>query len=108
MNYGFGNVFRSVPDKIPNELFEDIISGDNIRIERIISYGHTSPASGWYDQNENEWVILLKGEAKIEIENEELIHLLGGSYLNIPSHTKHKVVWTKPDMETIWLAIHYK
>ena len=97
-----------VPEDIVNELFEDLVTGDNVRIERIVSYGHSSPESDWYDQSENEWVIVLKGEARIEFQDQESAHLVCGGYLNILAHTKHKVAWTKPNTETIWLAVHYK
>lgn len=108
MNQLTKNIFALIPDVLSNELFENIVSGDNLRIERIISKGHASPQSGWYDQDEHEWVIVLKGEAKIEYENQAPVHLVSGSYLNIAAHTKHKVSWTDPDTETIWLAIYYK
>lgn len=107
MSISISNIFELVPADISDELFENIVSSASMRIERIISKGHASPASGWYDQDEHEWVIVLKGEAKIEIENQALVHLVSGSYLNIPAHTRHKVSWTAPDTETIWLAIYY-
>ena len=102
------NLFESLPEDISNEIFSELVRGDNIKIERIVSKGHRSPASGWYDQTENEWVAVLKGEAKIMFENGEKVHLIAGSHLTIPAHTKHKVTWTTPDIETIWLAVHYK
>ncbi len=102
------NLFESLPEDISNEIFSELVRGDNIKIERIVSKGHSSPASGWYDQAEHEWVAVLKGEAKIAFENGEEVHLIAGSHLTIPAHTKHKVTWTTPDTETIWLAVHYK
>lgn len=108
MSASISNIFELVPDDISNELFETIVSSENVRIERIISKGHASPASGWYDQDEHEWVIVLKGEAKIEIENQATVYLVSGSYLNISAHTRHKVSWTEPDTETIWLAVYYR
>ena len=107
MSISISNIFELVPADISDELLENIVSSASMRIERIISKGHASPASGWYDQDEHEWVIVLKGEAKIEIANQALVHLVSGSYLNIPAHTRHKVSWTDPDTETIWLAIYY-
>ena len=107
MNWLNSNIFDSTPDEISDELFENIVSGNHIKVERIISKGHSSPKSGWYDQTENEWVIVLEGEAIIELEHQAPVHLVKGSYLNILAHTRHKVSWTHPDMETIWLAIHY-
>ena len=100
------SIFGNIPQNIPEELFENIVSTKNIKIERIISKGHTSPSYGWYDQEENEWVILLEGEASIEFED-KTIHLKKGDYINIPSHQKHKVIKTSKNPPAIWLAIFY-
>lgn len=102
------NIFENIPVDISNELFENIVSAENIRIERIVSKGHVSPESGWYDQDEHEWVIVLKGEAEIEFENQGSVRLASGGHLNIPAHTRHKVAWTDPNTETLWLAVNYK
>lgn len=102
-----GNIFESLPEDINKEIASEVVRGNNFKIERIVSKGHSSPASGWYDQAENEWVAVLKGAARIAFENGEEVELSAGSYLNIPAHTKHKVTWTTPDMETVWLAVHY-
>ena len=101
------NIFEQIPENLKDELFEDIIKTDNLKIERIISYGQTSPKSGWYEQKENEWVIVLKGEAILSFESSDDIKLNAGDYISIPAFQKHKVSWTLPDAETIWLAIHY-
>jgi len=101
------NIFEQIPKNLQEEIFEDIIKTDKLKIERIISYGHTSPTSGWYEQKENEWVIILKGEAILSFENSNDVRLNIGDYLNIEAYTKHKVSWTLPNAETIWLAVHY-
>ena len=101
------NIFESIPEEISDEIFDLIIENDTVKIERIISQGHSSPESEWYDQESNEWVIVLRGEATILIENEGEKNLVPGSYLNIPAHQRHKVIWTKENTETVWLAIHY-
>ncbi|MFH2092604.1 MAG: cupin domain-containing protein [Pseudomonadota bacterium] len=102
------NIFESIPDNLNQELFEQILNHKNIRIEKIVSTGQSSPAQGWYDQEQNEWVIVLEGCAILAFENDQkTIQLEKGDFLNIPAHTKHKVVWTDPDNKTVWLAIHY-
>ncbi|NEO84152.1 MAG: cupin domain-containing protein [Spirulina sp. SIO3F2] len=102
------NIFASIPSEMNDEIFEVIAQNSVVKIERIISYGHRSPASGWYDQIQHEWVMVVQGTAILEFEGDEAVTLQAGDYLNIPAHTKHKVTWTTPDMETIWLAIHYE
>ena len=101
------NIFANIPSQIKEELFEDIISKDGLKIEKIVSKGHTTKEFEWYNQKSHEWVIVLKGEAVLEFEDAEDIRLKEGDYLNIPAFTKHRVSWTKPDVETIWLASHY-
>ena len=102
------NVFLGIPDDLPCELFESLIETDRVRIERIVSAGHASTKDFWYDQERNEWVILLRGGAGILFEeSDETIVLKPGDWLNIPAHRKHRVEWTDPKEKTIWLAVHY-
>lgn len=101
------NIFKAIPDKLDEEVFEQLISSNTVKIERIISKGHSSPEQNWYDQENHEWVILLKGEAKLTFEDNREMHLKEGDYINIPAHTKHRVNWTPGDKETIWLAVQY-
>lgn len=101
------NIFDCIPENLDEEIFQQLVDGDNVRIERIISRGHSSPESGWYDQDRNEWVLVLKGEAVLLLEDEQTVNLKAGDFINIPAHKKHRVEWTDPDSETIWLAVHY-
>ncbi len=102
-----GNIFDSIPDNLDEEVFDLLLQNNQLKIERIISKGQSSPKSGWYNQDKNEWVIVLKGEAAISFEHDKDVNLKVGSYLDIPAYTKHKVIWTDPETETIWLAITY-
>jgi cupin 2 domain-containing protein len=101
------NLFDDIPDDLPQELFSELLKRENLRIERIVSCGHTSPESGWYDQNENEWVLVLKGYGVIEFDDGRLLTLDPGDHLDIPAHQRHRVRATKPDGVTIWLALFY-
>ncbi len=102
------NVFNGIPAEIPEEIVQEIFKAQKIRIERIISKGHTSPKDYWYDQDENEWVMVLRGRARLEFSDDRtLLELKEGDYLNIPSHKKHRIEWTEPENETIWLAVFY-
>lgn len=101
------NIFESIPDNLEEEIFEQLLQSEHVKIERIISKGHRSPESGWHNEEKNEWVIVLKGEAVISFENEIDVNLKAGSHINIPAHKRHKVSWTDPKTETIWLAVHY-
>ena len=101
------NIFDSVPSDLEEEVFQRLVDSNGIRIERIISKGHRSPESGWYDQDNNEWVMVLKGEAILLFDDETSVSLKAGDFINIAAHKKHRVEWTAPDVETIWLAVHY-
>ena len=103
-----GNLFADIPGALPDELFEELMADKGIKIERIVSKGHASPDGFWYDQSENEWVLVVQGAARLRIEGiEGAIELTAGTYTNLPAHVKHRVDWTKEDEETIWLAIFY-
>ncbi len=84
-----------------------LLSQSNVRIERIISQGHSTPDGEWYDQSENEWVIVLQGSSVLEYENHEQVTLHKGDYLYIPAHFKHRVISTTKHQQTIWLAIFW-
>jgi cupin 2 domain-containing protein len=101
------NIFECLPENLDKETVDLLATSDGIRIERIVSRGHASPAEGWYDQAHDEWVMVLRGAAILEVLNADDLHLTAGSHVNIPAHTRHKVKWTDPDCETIWLAVHY-
>ncbi len=101
------NIFDAIPKDLSAELFENLVENKNVKIERIISKGHSSPESGWYEQADNEWVMVLKGGAIITFDDGSSFTLKEGDYLEINSFQKHKVSWTEPDIETIWLAVHY-
>lgn len=101
------NIFEMMPELLVEEQFDEIVRGEQIRIERIVSQGHTSPVSGWYDQKENEWVVVLQGSGVIQFQDGDEVYLEAGDFLNILAHRKHKVIWTAPDKPTIWLAVFY-
>lgn len=101
------NLLNNIPDTLPDECFEELVSAGGVRVERIVSHGHTSPASGWYDQEENEWVLVLQGAGKLVFEDGAEVLLEKGDYLNIPKHSRHRVAWTDPNEVTVWLAVFY-
>jgi len=108
MSFPPKNLFQDIPGQLPEELVEVISESNNVRIERIVSKGHSSPDGFWYDQEENEFVVLLKGRAELLFEGEpEAVTMKPGDYVEIKAHVKHRVDWTDPEEETVWLAIHY-
>jgi cupin 2 domain-containing protein len=103
------NIFLNIPENIPEEIIDTIFSSEKIIIERIISKGQVSEEGFWYDQERNEWVILIKGAARIRFDNiDEPVQLKAGDHIHIPAHCRHRVEWTDPDCLTIWLAVFFK
>jgi cupin 2 domain-containing protein len=100
------NILTNLPGELPDELIETLLKAEGVRIERIVSMGHASPEGFWYDQEENEWVLLLSGAARLRFEDKTLDMQLG-DFVNIPAHKKHRVEWTTPEEPTIWLAVSY-
>ena len=102
------NIFSGIPDSCHSEEFFDLLSRDGVRIERIVSQGHTTPEGEWYDQEDNEWVMVLQGAGRLLFESGKELRLEVGDYVNIPAHERHRVTWTHPTETTIWLAVFYR
>jgi cupin 2 domain-containing protein len=103
------NIFDHPAFQLPThaeEFFEVLAAGNSLKIERIISTGQTTPEGEWYDQAQDEWVILLQGNATIEYENGATQALTPGDYVFIPAHQKHRVSYTSTEPPCIWLAVH--
>lgn len=101
------NIFDGLPDDLSEEQFTHLVEQGGLLIERIVSKGHASPRSGWHDQDRNEWVMVLQGKAVLSFDDGETVILESGDFINIEAHRKHRVEWTAPEVETIWLAVHY-
>jgi cupin 2 domain-containing protein len=105
------NLFAEIPGSLPAEITDLLLAATNVRIERIVSHGQASPADFWFDQDEHEWVLLVRGAARLilrsENDIEEPVELRPGDFINIPAHQRHRVAWTTPDEPTIWLAVFY-
>ena len=101
------NLYADIPETLDKELFTTLVTGSNVRIERIVSRGQSSPEQGWYDQDTDEWVFLLQGAAVIAYPDGSEVTLGEGDYLHIPASSQHRVKSTDPDAATVWLAIHY-
>lgn len=98
-----------VSPAVENEFVEALVTSPGARIERIVSRGHRSPDDFWYDQDEDEWVLILTGRARLVFEDEAGEIPLGpGDALWIPAHRRHRVVWTDPDRDTVWVAVFLK
>jgi cupin 2 domain-containing protein len=89
-----------------SEVFEALIPDQGILIERIISVGQMTPEGEWYDQERDEWVVLLQGEAELGWEDGRQQQLTAGDWILIPAHERHRVLYTSQTPPCIWLAVH--
>ncbi|MDQ6982799.1 MAG: cupin domain-containing protein [Mariprofundus sp.] len=102
------NIFGNISQDLPQEITQTLLACEGARMERIVSHGHASPENFWYDQDESEWVLLVAGAARLEIDSDGMCNMRAGDYLLIPTHRKHRVDWTDPETDTIWLALFFK
>lgn len=103
------NIFSALPEALPEELVQTLVESETVRIERIVSHGHATPPGEWYDQERDEWVLLLSGGAGLLFEGEESPRgLEPGDCLLIPAHCRHRVAWTAQGVRSIWLAVHFQ
>ena len=106
MTIRVGNLFANLPELSRSEQLLSLFENPLVEIQRIISQARSSPPGFWYDQNEDEWVMVVRGEATLEFEGGELVPMAEGDYVTIPRHVKHRIQQTGP--KTIWLAVHVR
>ncbi len=104
MNPPIKNLFADMPSPGEGEQLLTLARADHVRVERIVSHGQVSPPDFWYDQEEDEWVVLLKGSASLRFTDGDPVDLAPGDYLYIRRHVRHRVETTSDD--AIWLAVH--
>ena len=105
MNVRKGNL-AGLPANLPDEeIFEELLRTPSFRMERIVSSGQASPPGFWYDQEEDEWVALLQGEAALEFEDGSADKLRSGDWAFLPAHMRHRVASTSAEPPCIWLAV---
>jgi cupin 2 domain-containing protein len=101
------NLMMDIPNSLPSEIVGILVQSKHVRVERIVSTGHCSPADFWYDQNENEWVLVVQGKATLMFDDGPAVEMMPGDHLLIPAHCRHRVQWTTPDEPTVWIAVFY-
>jgi cupin 2 domain-containing protein len=85
------------------ETFEVLAQLGGTTIERIVS--SSTPGTEPYDQEHDEWVVLLRGEAELEISGQRM-RLGPGDHITLPAHTPHRVLSTTAG--ALWLAVHVR
>ena len=100
------NIFADHDQGSDGEKFLTLFENSSVKIEKIVSHSHSSAAGFWYDQAEEEWVIVLRGVAALEFAGGEIVDMKEGDYLIIPRSVRHRVARTGEN--TLWLAVHLK
>jgi cupin 2 domain-containing protein len=102
-----GNILAHLPDS-PEEIIETLLEKPGLKIERIISSGQATPEGEWYDQDQDEWVLLVTGSAWLMIAGENSPRrLAAGDFILLPAGCRHRVEWTDPNVKSVWLAVHF-
>lgn len=96
-----GNLYENAQPPAAGERFDTLLSHQNLVIERIVSTSKI--AAQEYVQEQDEWVVLLQGEALLEVAGEAQ-PLKAGDYLFLPARTPHTVLRVSDG--AMWLAVH--
>jgi cupin 2 domain-containing protein len=103
------NLFEDLPARLPAEQIDVLLSAPGVRVERIVSTGHVTPPGEWLDQDTDEWVVVLRGRARLRVEGETVgVDLRPGHHVILRAHVRHRVEWTDDLGPTVWLAVHYR
>ncbi len=101
------NLLQGLPDAAQGEVFEALVTGEELLVERIVSQGQASPPGFWYEQARAEWVLLLQGAARLQWEDGSEAALQPGDHVLIAAGRRHRVAWTDPSGPTVWVAVHF-
>jgi cupin 2 domain-containing protein len=104
-----GRLLEGLPAvPLAKEITDILADAREVRIERIVSTGQVTPEGEWYDQDNDEWVLVVAGAARLRIEGEQRDRELGeGDWVLLPAHCRHRVTWTQSEPPTVWLAVHF-
>lgn len=101
------NIFSGLPAAKKREVFQTLRRGKGFKIERIVSLGQATPEGEWLCSEIPEWVIVLRGRARLLFKgSRKKVDLVAGDHVFIPGKTCHRVDWTHPKQKTVWLALH--
>ena len=100
------NLFDTQGLSTNEEQFDNLLENSHLKLERIVSFGHLTPIGEWYDQEETEWVVLLKGTATLLYKDGFIVEMKEGDALMIPPHVQHRV--EQVSEEAVWLALFIK
>ena len=100
----FGSLHEGPAPEQGAESFVELARTGGARVERIASRGVAQ--GDWYEQGWPEFVLLVAGSAELGFANGSTRKLKPGDWALLPANCRHRVVWTDPDQESLWLAVH--
>lgn len=101
MNLNYSNIFEDSKVPLNGERFDTLLFHNKVTIKRIISSDTID--SEVIIQEEDEWCIMIDGEATILIDKERRV-LQSGDYCFIKAKIEHQVLKVKRG--SIWLTVH--
>lgn len=108
MSHHTVNLFDGIPAALGEEFFQTVAESGGVRVERIVSAGHATPAGEWYDQGWDEWVLLVSGAATLQFGDGSVpLEMKAGDHVMIPAGCRHRVERTDSSGKTVWLAVHF-
>ena len=100
----FGSLQEGASPSAGAETFMELARAGGARVERIASGAVTN--GEWYEQAWPEFVLLVAGSAKLEFADGTTRELKPGDWALLPAQCRHRIAWTDPAVETLWLAVH--
>lgn len=98
------SIFTQLSGPLGEEVTSSLLKKPDLLIECIHSNGNASSEGYWYDQQEDEWVLLARGSATLDVANQDPIKMIAGDYIFIRKHLRHRV--SEVSTDAVWLAIH--
>ena len=98
------SIFSNIAQSGEEEQFNLLAKSPNCRVERIVSAGHSSPKGFWYDQENDEFIMLVQGEATLEFED-KMVDMKAGDYMVIHKNPKHRIEKSSMEPACIWLCV---
>jgi len=104
-----GNIADTLPaNRQVEELTDILVERGGVRVERIVSTGQATPEGEWYNQEQDEWVMVASGVARLRIDGEDTDReMSAGDWIWLPARCRHRVTWTQVSPPTIWIAFHF-
>jgi cupin 2 domain-containing protein len=101
------NLFEDLSATRKREVFQTLYKSKGVKIERIGSLGRATPEGKWLSSKKAEWVIVLRGRARLLFKHgSRKLDLKAEDHVFIPAQARHRVDWTHPKQKTVWLAVH--